>query len=274
MRSLLFVLLCAPALVGAADCKFTVQRDFDVDAGALKTVAIDLGSTDVTLEGVPGLAKVEVRGKACASDQAGLDGLTVDQHLDGDRVTITPRRARDIGSSWFGSSYAYVELHVRMPAHLAVDITDGSGDASVSGVAAANFDAGSGDLEVQHIAGPLTVKVGSGDVRGDDLGSVDVRGTSSGDIHLRDVRGDAKVARSGSGDLSFDNVGGAVSIGRVGSGDVGASRVTGDVSVDSVGSGDVNVNAVGGNFTVRSKGSGDIAHRGVRGTVSVPREGD
>ena len=274
MRSLLFVVLCMPALAGAADCKFTAQRDFALDAAALKTVAIDLGSTDVVVEGVPNLAKVEVSGKACASDQAWLAGLTVDQHLDGDRVTITPHRARDTNISWFGSSYAYIELHVRMPARLAVDIHDGSGDASISGVAAANFDAGSGDLDVHHVAGPLTVKVGSGDVRGEDLGSVDVRGTSSGDIHLRDVRGDAKVARSGSGDLTFDNVGGGISIGHVGSGDVGASRVTGDVTVDSIGSGDVNVNAVGGNFTVRSKGSGDVAHRGVRGTVSVPQDRD
>jgi hypothetical protein len=274
VRSLLFLVLCLPAVAAAADCKFTAQRDFDVDAAALKTVAFDLGSTDVKVEGVPNLAKVEVRGIACASDQAWLAGLTVDQHLDGDRVTITPRRAHDTNVSWFGSSYAYIQLHVRVPARLAIEIADSSGDASISDVVAANFEASSGDLEVHHVAGPLTLKVSSGDVTGEDLGSVDVHATSSGDIHLRDVRGDVTVARSGSGDLTFDNVGGAVSIGSVGSGDVGVSRVTGDVSVDSIGSGDVNVNAVGGKFTVRSKGSGDVAYRGEHGTVSVPRERD
>lgn len=273
MRRLALLLALVPAFAAATECRYSEPRQFDLDAAALKTVAFDLGSTDLVVEGVPELARVEVRGKACASDPARLAELVVDQRVEGDRATITPRGTHGINIGLFHSSYAYIDLEVRVPARLALDIRSTSGDAKVRGVAAARFDASSGDLEVHRVAGALTVEVSSGDVRGDDLGRAEIR-TSSGDIRLRDVHGDIEVARSGSGDLTFDSVSGSVRIDRVGSGDVEVSRTGGDVAIDSIGSGDVNVNAIGGNFSVRSRGSGDVAHRDVRGTVSVPRGND
>jgi hypothetical protein len=274
MRNVLFLIGLVPAVAAANECAFTAQRDFDVDAAGLETVAFALGSSDVVVEGVPGLTKVEVRGKACASDQDWLAGLTVDQQRVGDRLTITPRENRSNNWSWFHSSYAYLELRVRVPAKLAVDIKSHSGDAIVNGVATVNFDASSGDLQIRHVSGLLTIEVSSGDVTGGDVGRVDVRSTSSGDINLRDVHGDVKVARTGSGDLYFDQVSGGVDIGHVGSGDVSVSHVDRDVSVASIGSGDINVSSVGGNFTVRASGSGDVHHRDVRGKVSVPHDND
>jgi len=263
-----------PALAAAnSECRFTAERNFDVEASGLSTVAFDLGSSDVVVEGVPGLARVEVRGRACSSDEAWLDRLTVDQNRSGDRLDITPHDGHDLKANWFGSSYAYVDLHVRMPTKLAVTIKSQSGDAQVTNVSALDFDASSGDLIVNDISGPLAVEVSSGDVRAADIGTVDIRGTSSGDIRLRDVHGPVDVSRSGSGDLSFDDVG-SVRIGSVGSGDVVIAGAGGDVEIDSIGSGDINVNDVGGNFRVGSKGSGDIHHRNVRGTVSVPDEDD
>ncbi len=274
MRNVLFLISLVPAIAAAHDCAFTAQRDFDVDAAGLSTLALELGSTDAIVEGVPGLAKVELRGKICASDQAWLAGLTVDQQRAGDRLTITPHADRASNWSWFGSSYAYMELRVRVPATLAVNIKGSSGDAEVSGVAALNFDMNSGDLQVRHIAGPLTIEVSSGDVTGEDVGALEVQRTSSGDINLRDVRGDVKVGRSGSGDLHFEHVAGGVRIGSVGSGDVSLSHVGRDVDVDSIGSGDISVDGVGGDFTLHSRGSSDVHHHDVRGKVSVPRDND
>ncbi|MEO5559960.1 MAG: DUF4097 family beta strand repeat-containing protein [Dokdonella sp.] len=274
MRSLVFLSLLLPAAAMANECLFSAERDFDVDAAGLASVALALGSSDVIVEGVPGLAKVEVRGKVCASDQAWLEGLTIDQQRVGDGLTITPHADRASNWSWFGSSYAYIDLRVRVPSTLAVNIKGSSGDAQVSGVAALDFDTSSGDLQVRHIAGPLTIEVSSGDVTGEDVGAVEVQRTSSGDIKLRDVRGDVKVGRAGSGDLQFDHVSGGVLIGSVGSGDVSLSHVDRDVDVDSIGSGDISVDTVGGNFTLRSRGSSDVHHHDVRGTVSVPRDND
>ncbi|HEY0180851.1 MAG TPA: DUF2807 domain-containing protein [Dokdonella sp.] len=263
-------LVLAPALAAAADCRFTAQHDFDVDAAGLKTIAFDLGSSDLVVEGVPGLAKIEVRGKACASEQERLAELGVDQQRSGDRLTITPKPQRERRDGGLGSGYAYVDLRVRMPSALAADVHSRSGDADVHDVAALNFESSSGDLEVRRIAGALTTRATSGDVEGGDVGRVEVRGTGSGDVELDGVRGDVEVARAGSGDLAFDHVGGSVRIGSVGSGDVRLRRVGGAATVDSIGSGDVVVDGIGGDFTLRAKGSGDVSQHDVRGRVSLP----
>lgn len=276
MRRFPLVLLLAavPGLAAASDCKFTAQRDFDVDAAGLKSVAFKLGASDLHVEGVPGLAKVEVRGRACASDQDWLAGLTVDQQRSGDVLTVTANTERNNSWHWFGSSYAWIELRVRVPAELAIATDGGSADVDARGVASLDFSSSSGDLEARRIAGALTTSAGSGDIEADDVGSVEVRRTGSGDITLRNVRGDVKVERAGSADLKFDQVGGSVDIGNIGSGDVVAEHVQRDVTIGSIGSGDIDVSEIGGNFSVRAKGSGDVHQRGVRGTVSVPVERD
>lgn len=276
MRALIaLVLFAVPVLAGAEECRYHADRNFDLDAAGLRNVALQLGSSDLVLEGVPGLKRVEVRGKACASDPKWLDGLTVQQHRSGDRLDIAvDRRDRGIHISLFGSSYAYVDLHVRVPAELAAAVNSGSGDVEANGVAALDFNSGSGDLRARAIAGALTLRLGSADVEADDVGSVDLRSTGSGDVHVDGVRGNVDAGRSGSGDLRFRHVRGNVRVQSTGSGDVEAGDVGGDVWVGSTGSGDVSVDGVRGNFTVESTGSGDVSHRDVAGKISVPRERD
>jgi len=274
MRHALILFALFPAFAAASDCRYEARRDFDVDAAGLKTLALRIGSSDLVVEGVPGLAKVEVRGRACASNAEWLEGLRVDQKRSGDRLEIAPHQNQDQRWSWFESSYAFVDLELRVPAALAVELRSGSGDARIRNVASLDYDGSSGDLRVDKVAGPVTLSLSSGDVDGGDIGSLAVRSVSSGDLSLRDIRGDVTIDRVGSGDVSLDNVGGSVTVGRVGSGDVRISHVDRGVGVGSLGSGDVTVSDVGGDFTVRSKGSGEVRHRGVRGKVDVPRDDD
>ena len=270
----LLALALAPAFaVAGGQCRYSADRNFDVPAAGVATLAFEMGSNDVVLEGVDGLANIEVRGRACASDQAWIDGLTVDQRKSGDTLTITPHAGHDLHGNWSGMNYAYVILHVRAPSKLVARIRGDSGDAEVSRVASLDFETSSGDLLVNHVPGTLGLELSSGDARGDDLGIVDVRSVSSGDITLSGVHGPIEVARVGSGDLRFSEVG-SVRVGSVGSGDVTVSDAGGDVTVDSIGSGDVSVNGVNGAFHVGSKGSGDVRYRNVRGQVSVPRDVD
>lgn len=265
----------APAFASAdTDCRFIAHRDFDVDAAGLKSIAFRLGSSDLVVEGVPGLAKVEVRGRACASEEAWLADLKVDQQRSGDRLTLTPQQGRATNWHWFESSYASIDLEVRVPASMAIDIKASSGNSRVRDVASLAYDGSSGDLIADKIAGLLALELSSGDVQARDVGSADVRSVSSGDLTLRDVHGDVQVGRVGSGDLRLDNVGGGVTIGNVGSGDVTIGHVERSVGVDSLGSGDLDVADVGGDFTLRRKGSGDVHDRGVRGKVDVPRDDD
>jgi hypothetical protein len=263
----LTVLALLPAFANA-ECRFTAERSFDVPSSGLRTLAFKLGSNDLVVEGAPGLAAIEVRGRACASDAAWLDELTVEQKRDGDRVTITPHAGHDLHSG-----YAYVDLRVRVPSNLAVVADGDSGDVEARGIASLDFESSSGDLVADHVAGKLGAEVSSGDVRASDVGDVEIRRTSSGDITLHDVHGPANIARAGSGDLQVDGAA-SVSIGTVGSGDVRIADASSDVSIESVGSGDISVSDVGGDFRVGSRGSGDVSHRNVRGKVSVPRDDD
>ena len=271
--SLLFLAPLASVASAADNCKFTAQRDFDVDAAGLKTLALQLASTDAHVEGVAGLTKIEVRGRACASQQDWLDKLTVSQQRSGDRLVVTPHEEHD-GMNWSisGSNYAWIDLRVRVPAALAIDIQSASGDADVRDVAALDFKSASGDLHVESIAKAFGAEVASGDIEGKDVGSLDLRRTASGDIRLRNVRGDARIGNVGSGDITLEHVDGGVEIGSVGSGDLNVSHVARDVRVNSIGSGDMSVEDVGGDFVVRSRGSGDLHQHGVRGKVDVPKD--
>jgi len=275
MRATL-VLACALMASNALanQCAFIADRNLDIDPSGLHALAFELGSSDVHVTGVPGLNKIEVHGRACASEEAKLAGLSVEQQRSGDRVTVTPHQSNQQTYSLFGSNYAYIDLEVRVPQSLAIEVRTHSGDADIRDVANVDFSAHSGDLILHDVPGEVAVEVNSGDVTADDVGNLTVRRAGSGDIKAHGVHGDVKVGHVGSGDLGFSNVGRGVQIDSVGSGDVIVSRANGDVSVGSIGSGDVTVNGVGGDFTVHSAGSGDIHHRDVKGRINVPHRDD
>jgi DUF4097 and DUF4098 domain-containing protein YvlB len=272
MRILFGLILSVASATAFAhqECRFTAERNLDIDPSGLKDLALVLGSSDAHVEGVAGLKRIEVRGKACASEEAWLKDLTLEQERAGDRVKVITSTNHATHMNWFGSSYAYIDVEVRLPADLALDIDAGSGDANVANVAALSFNSGSGDLQANHVTGNAVVKVGSGDIVIDDMGNLTIERAGSGDIRATKVRGEVKVGHIGSGDLSFRDVHGAVQIESVGSGDVTVDRAGGDVVVGSVGSGDVTVDGVGGNFVVHHAGSGDLRHHNVTGKIDVP----
>jgi len=235
------------------DCKFKAERNLDIDPAGLKALTLVLGSSDAQVEGVAGIKRIEVRGKACASEEEWLKDLTVDQERGGDRVRVTTSKNCDgTHINLFGSSYAYIDLTVRIPVDLALEVDAGSGDADVGNVASLRFTSGSGDLKAHHVTGDVLVKVGSGDAIIDDIGGLEVERVGSGDVTFADVRGSVRIES-------------------VGSGDVGVRRTGGDVEIGSIGSGDVTVDGVGGNFIVHSAGSGDLHHHQVTGKVEVPK---
>lgn len=271
MRVLFPLLLAVASSTALADsCAFSAARNVEVDAAGLKAAVFRLGANDLKLEGVPGLKRIEVRGKACASEQAALDGLNITQARSGDRLTVAVEDAAR-PSGLFGSRYAYIDLEARVPAELLADILAGSGDAEVRGVSALTFKSGSGDLEARDVAGPVSVEVGSGDAELDTIGALTLHSAGSGDVHAKRVRGGVEVGRVGSGDLTFEEVGGDVRVERVGSGDVDLRGIGGSVTVGAIGSGDVTARGVRGDLTVESQRSGSVSHSDVSGRVSVPK---
>jgi hypothetical protein len=266
-------LLCT-GVSHANQCKFSAERNLDIDPAGLHALALKLGSSDAHVRGVAGLAKIEVRGKACASEGARLAGLTIEQARNGDTVTVTPHQDGERTISLFGSSYAYIDLDVRLPQTLAITIDTHSGDSDVADVAALDFSSHSGDLLLNRVDGDVAIETGSGDIHTEDVGSLDLRRVGSGDVRAKQVRGEVTVGHVGSGNLTFKNVGKNVRVESVGSGDVEVDDVAGDVAVAAIGSGDVDADGVGGAFTVKSAGSSDITYHNVKGRVDVPRRDD
>jgi DUF4097 and DUF4098 domain-containing protein YvlB len=275
MRLLLCSILgLVAAQASANECKFTADRPLDIDPAGLHALVLKLDSSDVRVRGVAGLAKIEIHGKACASDESWLADLTVKQVRDGDRVVVTANQRPQRTINWFGSTYASIDFEVRMPAALPLQIDSNSGDADVADIATLDFTAHSGDLNVHNVAGAVGVEVGSGDIKADDVGSLDLRRSGSGDVRAKNVRGEVTVGHVGSGDLGFAKVQKSIHVASVGSGDVNVDNAGGDVVIDSIGSGDVSASDINGNFVVKAAGSGDIHHRNVKGKVTVPHGDD
>ncbi|HEX5461549.1 MAG TPA: DUF4097 family beta strand repeat-containing protein [Steroidobacteraceae bacterium] len=272
----LALLVVAGAAGAEEPCRHSAPRNVNLDGAALKSLLLNLGSTDAHVRGVAGLSGIEVRGTACASNPQWLDELKIDTSRNGPEATVSVRTGNHNDAfNLFGfSRYAYMRLTVNVPLQLAVVLNSGSGDVVAESLASLDFHSGSGDLRAYQIAGALTLDLGSGDVEARGVGSVDLRSTGSGDVSVSNVRGDVRAGHAGSGDLHFSGVQGGVSVGTVGSGDVRLENIGGSIEVDRIGSGDLVVDDVAGSLQVDEDGSGDVSYHGVKGTVHLPGKGD
>ncbi len=269
-------LLVVAAVAGAAPCEYSAPRNAELDAATLQSLLLNLGATDVHVQGVPGLTRIEVRGTACASNPQWLDGLKIETSRNGSEGTVTARSEEHV--NWFGpiafSRYAYLKLSVSVPPQVAIRINSASGDVVARSLTALDFHSGSGDLKAYQITGVLALELGSGDVDAHTIGSVDLRRSGSGDVTISEVGGEVHGEEDGSGDLNFTDVRGSVSLGSIGSGDLRLENIGGSVQLNRIGSGDLLVDGVVGNLQVGATGSGDVTIHGVKGTVHVPSRDD
>lgn len=249
------VLLLVPLAAYAAPCKFEAPRNMQLDLAGVRAVQIEVHSQTLHLTGSESAKGLALDGRACASEQAALAGLTVSQRRAGDQLLLDVGGDNDVMHGLFGSSYATLEVNVQLPASLPVTVRVGSGDAVVSGVQQLQSQVGAGDLHVRHVAATFDASVGSGDIDATDIGSLQLGSVGAGDFKAAGIKGDARV-------------------GSIGSGDVTLRGVSGSVHADTLGSGDLTVSDVGGDFSLGAKGSGDVSHSGVKGKVSVPRDDD
>lgn len=138
--------------------------------------------------------------------------------------------------------------------------------------------AGSGDVDVNGIAGPLNLVVGSGNISGTAIAD-DTRATvGSGNVTLTGIQGRIEVTagsghvqihgakgevliRDGSGQVRIEQPGANVTA-TAGSGDIDVIDATGDVELHT-GSGDITVNGNPGsaNYWNIRTGSGDVKLR-------------
>lgn len=229
---LLITLVTVLILLVSAGFAFETEKTFTLPAEGLKAFRIDCGAGKLDFIGAEGLDGIEVRASINADgvSQAKMDEFIKDHvklslEKRGDRAVLVA----NIEERWgfFLSGGAWIDLAVRVPKSLALEIDDSSGDMVVEDVAAdVVIDDSSGDIRVARLGGRLEI---------DD---------SSGDIDVHDVAGDLAID-DGSGDIKVLKVGGSVRVDD-GSGDITIDGVGGDVLIEDAGSGDVRIDNVKG----------------------------
>jgi hypothetical protein len=272
-------LLCASLLVAFAgvasadDCAFTAKRDLDLPAAGVKQLKLQTQAGDLRIVGVPGLASVELRGKACASSAEQLEQLTLQHTAGAGRLDVNTTAPGEKEFKLFGSSYAYIDLEVRMPQALALELADSSGDVEIADAGSIELTDSSGDIKIRDPRGDVRVRDTSGDIDIKEAqGAITIASDSSGDIEIDGARRDVVVEDDSSGDIEIDKVGGNVRVGRDSSGDIKIRHIAGSAEVGSDSSGMIYADDIKGDFKVGSKSGGrsSIEYADIGGKVSVP----
>ncbi len=248
---MLCAVLVSPSLF-AWDCEHEQKLDQVLDLSGSETLAVNAVAGDLEIRAGSGDEAV-IRGTVCVSEEEWLEDVRVVTE-GGRNAEITVVVPSTSGWSITGNKYAYVDLELKVPAGIALEVKDSSGDAEISGVASVSVSDSSGDLEVSDIAGGVIIK------------------DSSGDIELEDIGGDVTIASDSSGDIEGDRIEGNVLIEQDSSGGIHFSGVGENFTVERDSSGDIFAEDVGGDFTVLRDGSGDIEYRNVTGKVSKPEK--
>jgi hypothetical protein len=217
-----------PARV-SAECAHQEPREATVEVRGARTVRVIAGAGGLRIEGRASATAVAIHGTACAADAETLGLIRLVAERQGDTVHV--EAVMPDGEHWRSES-PRLDLVLEVPDSLPLDVTDGSGEASIRGVAALKVDDGSGELEIENVRGEVVVTDGSGEVSIRDAGSVLVKSDGSGSLRFSGVRGDVVVRDDGSGSIEVADV--------------------------------------GGDLTVDKDGSGGVRHRGVKGKVRVP----
>ncbi len=249
---LAFLIAFATTVTDAAT--YDKENRLTLSAAGITTFEADCGAGFLKIKGVEGLDKIEVDAKLVVK---GIDQDEIDDFMK-DRVTLTLKKRGSKAvltskvesggfSSLFGSKHARIDLTVRVPKKMALDIDDGSGSIVIAGIdGALNLDDGSGGIEMEDIAGNVEIDDGSGSIIVENIG---------GSLEIEDGSGSIKVVKV-AGDVSLDDSSGSISV----------YEVKGSVVVDD-GSGGILIDGVDKDVNIKRAGSGGVTIRNVKGKV-------
>jgi hypothetical protein len=241
-------LMLAMALTGgrseaADDCAHRAPRQARLEAAGAESLRVLAGAGFLKIEGQSGLTAVEASGTACASREGVLDDVRLRAERRGGELYVETEIP---GGDWFWSGGSRLDLTLRVPAGLRVEVEDGSGPLEIRGVASLRLDDGSGEAAIENVDGDVSVVDGSGALRVLDVGGALRVRDGSGEIELRDVGGPVTIEEDGSGAIDIQDVREGVTVRSDGSGGIDVRRVAGDLVVEDDGSGGVHYADIGG----------------------------
>jgi len=236
MRSLLIMTMFTASLAGAAANGYEEERELTLDTRGIDMLSIDNGAGSIDIQGVSGASEITVTATILVPGRNEEKAL---QRIEDDLVLLLEKNSdvailkayfEEGGFFGFGDEPP-VQLDVRMPERMHLQIDDGSGS-----------------IEVGSVRGDIMVDDGSGSITMIDVG---------GEVEIDD----------GSGSISVTTVGGDISI-NDGSGSIKVRGVTGTVIVDD-GSGSIDVSDVGEDLIIVDDGSGGLDFSNISGRVET-----
>jgi len=213
---------------------YETEKDLTLPAEGLRQLIVDAGAGSLKIEGVEGLSAIEVKAQIFVR---GIRAGNIEEFL-GDHLRLSLEKSGSAavlkgyfhfsGISFFAGE-ASIDLTVRMPKTMDLEVDDGSGWLGIRGIQGeVEIDDGSGDLTVENIEGNLKIDDGSGDINVRDVTGWVVIDDGSGSMEVIKVGKDVTVD-DGSGGIFIEDVGGDVILESTGSGSVHTDKVRGRV---------------------------------------------
>ena len=213
---LIVVVLIIAWLFAVPGFSYQAEKGFNLNlqAEGIKLFEIDCGSGYLRVKGVEGLKQIEVDATLVTKgiDEDDLEEFK-NKHVklkleqDGKKARLISEIKSGFSvSSLFKRKEARINLDVRIPKNLDLEIDDGSGSIEVSDVNGnVEVDDGSGSIDIVNIKGWVNIDDGSGSTTLENISGKVKINDGSGTIKITDVGGDVDVDDS-SGTLSIYNI--------------------------------------------------------------------
>jgi len=256
------VMLSGCISVRASDIDYETTEQLTLDASDIKKLSVDATAGFLKIKGDESLDEIKVTAELAV--QRDHYKLSLDRR--GDRAILIADANTDKYSNWFDAS-PKIDITIHLPARLALDIEDGSGDLWIENVLnGVELTDGSGDIIGKNIAGGVELNDGSGSIELSDINGEITIDDGSGDIELKNVSSNVSI-EDGSGSIEVYSVRGKVNL-EDGSGDLLVEDAAGHVTIDD-GSGDIRVKSLHDGLTLVNTGSGGLSIKDVTGEVNT-----
>jgi hypothetical protein len=232
MRSFIVIAMFSASLAHAAWNGYTEDRDLELDTDGVSGLEIDAGGGSLVVTGVEDLHTILVTATINVPDEGADDA----QEIIEKSLRLSLEKVRDAAhlkaffedKSWGWGDSPTVDLDVRVPHGLAlnvddgsgsmkiidvrsdVTIDDGSGSLAVEGATSVAIDDGSGSVTVVGVSGDVEIEDGSGSITVKRVGGSVTIDDGSGSIDVEDVEHDLIIIDDGSGGLKASNVRGVI----------------------------------------------------------------
>jgi len=232
MRSLIVMAMFTASLSNAAWNGYTEDRDLELDTQGIKVFEVDAGAGSLAIEGVAGIQNIYVKATINVPDESAdkaKEIIASDLKLSLEKVRDHARLVANFDRRFWGfGDPPSIDLEIRVPHSMALDIDDGSGSLTVINVGAdvaiddgsgsikieqvngVVIDDGSGSITIVGVAGDVSVDDGSGSITIEHVGGSVIIDDGSGGITVVDVEKDLIIVDDGSGSLKTADIRGQI----------------------------------------------------------------